>query len=139
VLQIAHQKKIYEDPNHKRVIFCDNFYTCHNLATSLKHITDGETCLFGTCCFNNLDATNHFHLKQAIESLKSKPRGLWVLVRAYNKVDNYDLLKQQHKNQQNCLPKNQQTQFVPPMMNISEKAGFVVLKDAKVVVLYSNN
>jgi hypothetical protein len=35
--------------------------------------------------------------------------------------------------------KNQRTPFVPPMMNISEKAGFVVLKDAKVVVLYSNN
>jgi hypothetical protein len=27
VLQMAHQTTIYEDPNHKRVIFCDNFYT----------------------------------------------------------------------------------------------------------------
>jgi hypothetical protein len=66
VLQMAHQTKIYEDPNHKRVIFCDNFYTHHNLATLLKRITVGEICLVGTCCFNNVDATNRFYLKQAI-------------------------------------------------------------------------
>jgi ribosomal protein L30E len=97
-LQMAHQTKIYEDPNHKRVIFCDNFYTRHNLATLLKQITDGEIRLVGTCRFNNVDATNCFYLKQAIESLKDKPRGSWVLVRAYDKVDNYDLLKRQHTN-----------------------------------------
>ncbi len=86
-----------------------------------------------------MDATNRFYLKQAIESLKNKPRGSWVLVRAYDKVDNYDLLKSQHTNLQSHLPKNQRTPFVPPMTNISEKAGFVVLKDAKVVVFYSND
>jgi hypothetical protein len=107
VLQMAHQTKIYEDPHHKRVIFCDNFYTHHNLATSLKRITDGEICLVGTCRFNNVDATNRFYLKQAIESLKNKPRGSWVLVRAYDKVDNYNLLKRQHTNLQNRLPRNQ--------------------------------
>ncbi len=60
------------------------------------------------------------------------------MVRAYDKVDKYDLLKRQHTNQQNHLPKNQRTPFVPPMTNILEKAGFVVLKDAKVVVFYTN-
>jgi hypothetical protein len=69
---MAHKTKIYEDPNHKRVNFCDNFYTRHNLATSLKQITDGEIRLVGTCCFNNVDATNRFYLKQAIKSLKNK-------------------------------------------------------------------
>jgi hypothetical protein len=80
VLQMAHHTKIYEDPNHKKVIFCDNFYTCHNLATSLKQITDGEMCLAGTCRFNNVDATNHFYLKQAIESLKVslEGNGFWL-------------------------------------------------------------
>jgi hypothetical protein len=48
------------------------------LVTSLRKITDGETCLVGTCCFNNVDATNPFYLKQAIEALKSKLRGSWV-------------------------------------------------------------
>ncbi len=57
----------------------------------------------------------------------------------YDKVDNYDLLKQQHTNQQNRLQKNQRTSFVPPMTNITEKAGFGVLKDAKVVGFYTND
>jgi hypothetical protein len=48
---------------------------------------------------------NRFYLKQAIEELKNKPRGSWILVRAYDKVDNYDALKRQHTNQQNHLPK----------------------------------
>jgi hypothetical protein len=97
--------KIYQDPNHKRVIFCDNFYTRHTLATLLKKITDGEAHLVGTCHFNSVDAMTRFYLKQAIEDLKNKPRRSWVLLRAYDKVDNYDSLKQQHTKQQNCLQK----------------------------------
>jgi hypothetical protein len=49
VLQMAHQTKIYQDPNNKRVIFCNNFYTRHTLVASLKKITDSETRLIGTC------------------------------------------------------------------------------------------
>jgi hypothetical protein len=133
VLQMVHQTKTYQDPNHKRVIFCDNFYTRHTLASSLKKITDGEARLIGTSRFNNVDATNRFYLKQAIEELENKPRGSWVLVRAYDKVENYDALKRQHTNQQNHLPRSQWTPFVPPMTNVSEKAGYDELKDAKVV------
>jgi hypothetical protein len=58
VLQMAHQTKIYQDPNNKRVIFCDNFYTRHTLVALLKKITDGETQLIGKCQFNNVNATN---------------------------------------------------------------------------------
>ncbi len=73
VLQMAHQKKICEDPNNKRVMFSDNFYTRHNLASTLKKITDGEVRLCGTCRFNNVDSTNRYYLKQAIEQMKDMP------------------------------------------------------------------
>jgi hypothetical protein len=139
VLQMAHQTKIYQDPNNKRVIFCNNFYTRHTLAASLRRITNGETRLIGTCRFNNVDATNRFYLKQAIEALKLKPRGSWMLVRAYDKVDNYDVLKWQHTNQQNRIPKHQRAPFISPMTKVSKNAGYVVLKDAKVVVFYCND
>jgi hypothetical protein len=82
---------------------------------------------------------NRFYLKQAIEALKLKLRGSWMLVRAYDKDDNYEALKRQHTNQQNCLPKHQRVPFIPPMTKVSENAGYVVLKDAKVIVFYCNN
>jgi hypothetical protein len=140
VLQMAHQTKLYQDPNNKRVIFCDNFYTRHTLAASLRRITDGETRLIGICRFNNIDATNGFNLKQAIEALKLKQRSSWMLVRAYDKVENYDVLKWQHTNQQNRIPKHQRVPFISPMTKVSENAGYVMLKDPnKVVVFYCND
>jgi hypothetical protein len=59
------------------------------------------------CQFNNVDATNRFYLKQAIEALKLKLRGSWMLVQAYDKIENYEVLKHHHTNQQNRLPKHQ--------------------------------
>jgi hypothetical protein len=54
-------------------------------------------------------------------------------------VENYDALKRQHTNAQNSLPKAQRSPFFPPLTQIAEKAGFVVLKDNKVVIFYSND
>jgi hypothetical protein len=40
MLQMAHQPKRYPDPSGEHVIFCDNFYTCHIIASSLKDISE---------------------------------------------------------------------------------------------------
>jgi hypothetical protein len=75
----------------------------------LKAITEGESRLIGTVQFSNVDATNRHYLKTAIEQLKESPRGSWLLVRAYDKVENYDQLQRQHAYVQRRLPKNQRT------------------------------
>jgi|NOAtaT_6_FD_contig_31_1793490_length_423_multi_4_in_0_out_0_1 CDP-diacylglycerol pyrophosphatase len=63
-----------------------------------------------------------------------------MLVRAYDKVENYDVLKWQHTNQQNRIPKHQRVPFISPMTKVSENAGYVMLKDPnKVVVFYCND
>jgi hypothetical protein len=55
VLQMVHQTKMYPDPSGKRVIFCDNFYTHHTLASSLKAITEEESLLIRMVWFSNVE------------------------------------------------------------------------------------
>ncbi len=76
VLQMEHHTKQCQDPLGKRVFFMDNFYTRYTLALSLKKISNGEAHLCGTVWFTNVDATNWYYLKTAIEDLKDKPRVL---------------------------------------------------------------
>ncbi len=105
----------------------------------MKAITEEESHLIGTVRFSNVDATNRHYLKTAIEQLKESPRGSWLLVHAYDKVGNYDQLQRQHASLQRRLPKNQRTPFIPPMNKVAEYAGYVIFKDSKVVVFYSND
>ncbi len=46
LLQMALQTKRLWDPSRQRVFFTDNFYTRHNLAMSLREITDGKALMF---------------------------------------------------------------------------------------------
>ena len=84
ILQLAQQVKSHSS---KRVFFMDNFYTHHTLASVLKHVTDDKARVIGTIKFTNVDGTNRKFLKIAIERLKDAPRGRWMLVRAYDRVD----------------------------------------------------
>jgi hypothetical protein len=90
VLQMTHQTKMFPDPSGNHVIFSDNFYTRHILASSLKAVTEGEYRLIGTVRFSNVETTNHHYLKTAIQQLKESLRGSWLIVCAYDKVGNYD-------------------------------------------------
>jgi hypothetical protein len=139
VLQMVHQTLQFPTPSSKRYFFSNKFYTRHTLAQALKKITDGEARLMGSVRFTNVDATNRFHLKNAIEALKNSPRGSWSLVRAYDKGPNYDQLQRSHAAAQRPLQKEQRTPFVPPMELIAEKCGYIVFKDSKVVVFYTND
>ncbi len=102
----------------------DNFYTHHTLGLSLKKISDGEAHLCGTVRFTNVDATNRYNLNTAIKDLKDKPRGTGFLVRASNKVPNFDQLQCAHAAQQHRLPKQQRTPFIPPMEIVAENSGY---------------
>ncbi len=133
---MALRAKRYRDPKGCRVFFTDNFYTRHKLAISLKEITDGECRLVDTVKFSNVDSTNRYFLFKAIEQLKNSPRGLWLLVRAYNKDPNYEKMERQHMSANKKLPAEQRTPWVPPMEDIAENCGYIVFKDSKVVIFY---
>lgn len=139
ILQMAQQTKIVRDPSGKRVFFCDNFYTRHTLASELKRITDGEARLCGTVKFTNVDSTNRPNLAQGISMLKDAPRGSWKLIRAYDKIPTLDVLRRKHLAEQRKKPPSERSAFVVPTELVAEKAGYIVWKDTKVVVFYTND
>ncbi len=80
-----------------------------------------------------------FFLSQAVAKLKDANRGSWILVRVYNKDEKFDTLQGQHRRMMSKLPSKERTPFVPPMGSIAEKTGYIVFKDSKVVIFYSND
>jgi hypothetical protein len=141
VCMMAHQTANCKQPSGgKRYFFCDNYYTRHTLACALREFTDGEAHMIGTVKFTNVDATNRYYLSKAIELLKDKERGAWALVRAYNKHADYDRLRNSHASQQRRIAtSSQRTTFVPPLDNIADRSGYIVFKDSKVVIFYTND
>lgn len=101
---------------HKRVIFCDNYYTRHSFASALKIISDGKIRMIGTVRGNFIGKDNSQNVKRAVERLSNAARGSWELVRAYDPP---------------LTPNGTKT--------VADCAGFIVFKDSKVVVFYSND
>ena len=139
ILQMAYQSKLYPDPSGKRVFFTDNFYTHHTLAKELQAITDNEAKLIGTLKFTNVDATNRRYLSEAIAMMKDAPRGSWCLVCAYDKIPDLEKLRRKHADAEKKTTATQRTQFVAPTELVAKNAGYIVWKDSKLVVLYTNN
>ena len=109
------------------------------MASVLKTMTDGECLVIGTVKFTNVDGTNRYYLKKAIEQLADKPQGEWKLMRAYNKAENLKDLQQQHAREQNKKPMAKCRPFVYPRKSVAEKAGYIVWKDSKIFFFYSND
>ena len=112
----------------------DNFYTRHTLARKILQLSDNEIYTIGTVCFNMVDSVNCPCLKAAIDLMQTKERGSWCVVPAFDELDNLADLKKKHKAAQVKLPKNQRTNFTPPSAPKSEKAGYIVFVDSKVVI-----
>jgi len=140
ITMMAHQVKTYQQPNGgKRYFFCDNYYTRHTIAKTLLQFTDGKAHIIGTVKFTNVDGTNRYYLSRAIETLKDASRGSWAVVQVFNKHRNYDQLRGQHAAQQRRVPAKDRTPFVPPLDSVAERTGYIVFKDSKVVLFYSND
>jgi len=60
-------------------------------------------------------------------------------VRAYNEHPDFAKLQRQHQAANSKLPKAARTKFVPPFDHVSPESGYIVFKDAKVVIFYSND
>ncbi len=101
---------------------------------------DGESPLIGTVKFTNVDATNRYYLSKAMETMKDKARGSWCLVQVFEKHADYDRIRNQHALQQRRLSSDSGRQaFALPLDKAADKTGFIVFKDSKVVVFYTND
>ena len=109
-LQMLHQTQKQPDPLGKRNIFMDNFYKGHTLAEKVKALSNDEICISGTCHLNVIDKVNKVGVKQAIDLLRDKQRGSWALVHVFNAP-----------------------------IDMAANCGYIVYKDQKDVVFYSND
>ena len=71
--------------------------------------------------------------------MKYKPRGMWALVQAFDRDPGYGRMRNQHTSQQRHLSATSRTAFVPALQSMADKAGFIVFKDSKLVIFYSND
>lgn len=103
--------------------------------------TDGEVRLTGTMRLNFVDSLNKPNVMKAIEMLKDKPRGSWILIAVRESLSSNELkvLKQQHKQQESKKPRRIQTPFAAPEPRLAENSGYVVFVDSKIVLFYSND
>ena len=116
VMQMAHLTKMMKDPSGKRLVVMDNFYTGHLLARQVAKTSDDEIRILGTVRLSNIDGCNRKYLKEAIDTLGEKPRFSWLLVQAFD--------RQSLRDREGILAKN---------------CGFVVFKDRKIIIFYSND
>ena len=93
----------------------------------------------GTVKFTNVNAINQIYFQKAIEELKDSPRGSWKLVQAFNKSDDVERLHLHHNSMQKNIPSSQHAAFVPPSTSVADSAGFIIWKDQKLVIFYSND
>jgi hypothetical protein len=78
-------------------------------------------------------------VQKAIDLLDAKPRGSWCLVRAYDEQPELSLYQQRHQARNKDLDKSEREAFVPPMDNVSPDCGYILFKDSKIVIFYSND
>jgi hypothetical protein len=139
VVQLASQTKAFPDPSRKRVHFMDNFYTRHSLAKALSCMTDGEARVIGTVKLTNVDGLNRHYLSEAVQQIKEATRGTWCLVKAVDSTKTLTTLRKKHMEMQRKRPTSERVPFLPTDEHAADRAGYIIWKDTKVVVFYSNN
>ncbi|RLN74357.1 hypothetical protein BBJ28_00008624 [Nothophytophthora sp. Chile5] len=135
---MGHQTLQLQDPNGRRLIVSDNYYTRHILARALLVLTDGEVRTIGTCRMNYVDRWNKPSVVEAVQSMKGKPRGSWTLVAAVDAEPDWVRKEVAHKKKQKDKPASQRAEY-DAHLTISPHAGYVVFNDNKVVVIYTND
>jgi len=131
--QLVDQSRLYREPNHYRVIFCDNFYTRPRLAEKLFSVSQGDLKVTGTCKVPNFDGINRPIIVDCLKLLKNAERGFWLLARTYS----YD--KQYDDQRKRSGDPNVKSYRVIPDKYIQPNSGFIFFKDAKVVIFHSND
>ena len=135
---LSHQTKSYQSPTEHRVVVCDNFYTRHSFAKLLKLLTDGEIRILGTMRFNYVDKWSKSIIKESIKRVSNADRGTWELITAVDVTPEYEQSYETYQRQINRLPIAHRSPF-PLEPPLSENAGYIIFKDKKTVIFYTND
>ena len=132
------------------IVYMDNFYTRHSLGRAIDEFTDGNIKITGTVRLNLVDKINKTNVTKAMKYLDGKPRGSWVLVKAFNAVVHPEKEKQKQKEKQKeyskTLPRMKVGFEVSDIVEIEKEyaiaadcCGYIVYLDKKPVVFYTND
>ncbi|KAF4132759.1 Transposase IS4 [Phytophthora infestans] len=138
VAMLARQNQQLPAPSGKRVVVMDSYYTRHGLAKPILEMTTGETRVIGTCRLNYVDSLSRSSVEAAVLALQHAERGSWKLVAAMEAVGDVKAAEKEHKRREKGLKKAQKTPFVPPQQR-SANAGYIVFRDKRVVIFYTND
>ncbi|GMF31034.1 unnamed protein product [Phytophthora fragariaefolia] len=134
----GHLTKTYPAPNQRRLLVCDNLYTRHNLTKTLTTFTDGEMKMLGTIRIVLQGKWMAERLEAAKERMDNAERGASELHAALDVPSDWEKLQGKHKRAQKKLPTHLQTPYIPPA-SIASNAGYIVFRDTKTVIVYSND
>ena len=137
-LQIAQMYKMLQSPCGKRVIFMDNYYTRHPLGRKIKQLTNNETKIIGTVKMNLVDKYNKPKVLEAIEMLQDANHGTWYLVPCFDPPKSTKSSSKKKKNNTKKLKTANKSDAEGPLV-AAENTGYIVFKDKRVVVFYSND
>lgn len=135
---VGHQSKILRSPSGYRLMVSDNFYTRHTFASAILAFTDGEMHTIGTVRTNLIDKWNKPAVEDSIRRVAEAERGTWELVAAVNPEAGWKKKEADHQKAQKKRPAARQTAY-QPSLSFANRAGYVVYKDRKVVIFYSND
>lgn len=139
IAMMGHQAASMPSPTGHRLLITDNFYTRHALAKTLFLFTDGETRMLGTMRETNVDKQTKAIVSASMERVEASPRGTWELIGILEREPGYIQRKRDHSKAQRSVSKNRRTIFPDPLMVFAEHAGYIVFKDKKVVLFYTND
>ncbi|POM75332.1 LOW QUALITY PROTEIN: Hypothetical protein PHPALM_7578 [Phytophthora palmivora] len=123
--------KTYPAPNQHRLLVCDNFYTRHNLAKTLATFTDGEMKMLGTVRIALQEKWMAERLEASKERIDNAERGSWELLAALDVPADWEKLQEKHKRTQKS--------FQHTFKRLASNAGYIVFRDKKTVVFYTND
>ncbi|POM65749.1 Hypothetical protein PHPALM_18494 [Phytophthora palmivora] len=121
-----------------KLVVSDNVYIWHTFARAVMRFTDNEMHLLGAVRFNLVERWNKAAFTESVARVAARDCGSWELVAAVDPVSDREKKGAKYKKAQHKKEKQLRTTYQSKLI-IAEKAGYIVLKDRKVAMFYTNN
>ncbi|KAE9332458.1 hypothetical protein PR003_g14511 [Phytophthora rubi] len=138
LVMVGHQSKMFRSPSGYRFVVSDNFYTRHTFAKAILAFTDGEVRTTGTVRLNVIGEWNKPAVEDSVRRVAEAARGEWEFVTVVDLEPGTKKKEVDHDKAQKQLPKALRSTY-QPILQLADRSGYIIYKDCKVVIFYSND